>query len=54
MYAMEQFFECPDCRSLHGEPAEAYYVLHVRCFDCEAESEYREEVALTVRVPVAA
>lgn len=32
---MVEFFRCPGCNLVHAEPAEAYYVLHVQCTDCE-------------------
>jgi hypothetical protein len=28
-------FHCPECKREHDEPAEAAYVLSVRCADCE-------------------
>jgi acetone carboxylase gamma subunit len=40
---MNRPFECPDCGSHHDEPAEATYVLTVRCFDCELEMLYRAD-----------
>jgi acetone carboxylase gamma subunit len=39
---MNQLFVCPECKSIHEEPAEASYVLTVLCLDCEIESRYRE------------
>lgn len=43
-----ELFECPDCHRMHDEPAEATLRLHVRCFDCELELRYREEVVVVV------
>ncbi len=40
---MNRPFECPDCGSQHDEPAEATYVLAVRCLDCELETLYRAD-----------
>jgi acetone carboxylase gamma subunit len=40
---MERPFECPECHSWHDEPAEATYVLFVRCLDCELEALYRAD-----------
>jgi acetone carboxylase gamma subunit len=39
---MNQRFFCPDCKSIHEEPAEASYVLTVLCLECELEARYRE------------
>jgi len=47
-------YECPDCRRLHDEPAEATIRLHVRCLDCELASSYHEDVVLTIVVSRAA
>jgi acetone carboxylase gamma subunit len=38
---MHEFF-CPECKSLHEEPAEASYVLAVLCLDCALEARYAE------------
>ncbi len=36
---MSDLYHCPECHRLHDEPAEAAYVLSVRCFDCVFELE---------------
>lgn len=33
--SMIQRFYCPECKREHDEPAEAAFVLSVRCADCE-------------------
>ncbi len=40
---MNRPFECPDCGCQHDEPAEATFVLTVRCLDCELEMLYRAD-----------
>lgn len=47
-------YECPDCRKLHEEPAEAALGLHVLCLDCALERRYRDEMLVTVVVRKAA
>jgi hypothetical protein len=37
---MHTLYHCPDCKRTHDEPAEAAYVLTVRCLDCALELEY--------------
>lgn len=49
-----ELYECPDCRRMHDEPAEATLRLHVRCQDCELEIRYHEELLVTVVVAKAA
>ncbi|GAC1299402.1 MAG: hypothetical protein NVSMB19_03450 [Vulcanimicrobiaceae bacterium] len=49
-----QLYECPDCRRMHDEPAEATLRLHVRCLDCEIELRYRDEAVVTVTISRAA
>ncbi len=36
---MPTLYDCPDCKRTHDEPAEAAYVLSVRCLDCFLELE---------------
>jgi hypothetical protein len=31
---MATLFQCPDCHTIHDGPAEARYVIAVRCEDC--------------------
>ncbi|MDQ2858822.1 MAG: hypothetical protein M3R53_09265 [Candidatus Eremiobacteraeota bacterium] len=47
-----QTFVCPDCHSAHCEPAEAPYVLAVRCSDCVLSLRYHEELAEKLAVLV--
>lgn len=49
-----ELYECPDCRKMHDEPAEALLGLRVLCLDCELELRYHEEMRLTVIVRKAA
>jgi hypothetical protein len=37
---MPTLYHCPDCNRTHDEPAEAAYVLSVRCLDCAFELEF--------------
>jgi hypothetical protein len=39
---MNQLFDCPDCSRTHDEPADAAYVLAMRCLDCELEAQLRD------------
>jgi acetone carboxylase gamma subunit len=41
---MNHRFICPECKTIHEEPAEASYVLSVRCLDCELEDRYQESL----------
>ena len=43
-----QLFVCPDCRAVHDEPAEAAFVLEVRCFDCDLHVRHLEATRLVI------
>lgn len=49
-----ELYECPDCRTLHEEPAEATLRLHVLCLDCSLEQRYHDELVRAVIVRKAA
>jgi hypothetical protein len=39
---MATLFQCPDCHAIHDGPAEARYVLAVRCEPCLLDREFEE------------
>jgi hypothetical protein len=47
---MATLFQCPDCHTIHDGPAEARYVIAVRCEDCLLDrdvEDWRAERAAT-------
>jgi hypothetical protein len=51
---MDVWFECPDCRATHDQPAEAGLGLRVRCLDCQTEIDLAYEIAMLPRPKIAA
>jgi hypothetical protein len=39
---MATLFQCPDCHAIHDGPAEARYVIAVRCEPCLLDREFDE------------
>ena len=39
---MAALFQCPDCHAIHDGPAEARYVLAVRCEECLLDREFED------------
>lgn len=39
---MATLFQCPDCHTIHDGPAEARYVIAVRCEDCLLDRDVEE------------
>jgi hypothetical protein len=39
---MATLFQCPDCHAIHDGPAEARYVIAVRCEACLLDREFEE------------
>lgn len=39
---MATLFQCPDCHAIHDGPAEARYVIAVRCEPCLLDREFEE------------
>jgi hypothetical protein len=39
---MATLFQCPDCHTIHDGPAEARYVIAVRCEGCLLDREFEE------------
>ena len=37
---MATLYRCPDCKDTHAFPISAFFVLAVRCADCEITQEF--------------
>ncbi len=51
---MFTFYECPECHLMHDDPAEAAYVVAVRCLDCALDEALFEQRALARELAKAA
>lgn len=51
---MDVWFECPDCRATHDQPADAGLGLRVRCLECQTEIDLAYEIAMLPRPKIAA